>query len=848
MAGSKIFISYSHEDARDLEQLRRFLLPLEQRGLIDAWDDTRLAAGDDWAADIDRALAEAAVAVLLVTQDFVASRFISEREVPRILEAAAGGGLKVIPVFLRPSIVEKIEYTFGTGGAGQRTKLTRFQGFGTPQRVLMKLDKSDREEVYARLAGQLLELSEGAATPELAAVPERAKDEPSGGAALSADRSLIELCFRVAEQDGGHRVTLSADGFEPVSSELEIDLGPTSRVCEVIAQIEGCPRRDDLMDVGSQLWAGLLSGDVEARFDEISDAEGADKPLFHIRLELASPRLARLPWETFYDESSRSFLGCHPQYCVIRDPGEIRPPALPQRPAGALSVLAVIPEAPGLSADREWRNLEHAVGKLGSAVRLVRLAGAVTPDRLNEKLTQASWDVVHYVGFGEAQDGDRARILINDDGGGENWIDAETFGAFFLDARVRLAVLACAQGPSPSPSRSSSALGPVLLRAGVPAVVAARYELPGDVAGHLARSFYGELVRDGERGRIDRAVAAARRSIFLNHNATNVRGFVSPVLYLASGSHRLPALRGPREDVGATAASPAVTESTLSAAASARLATDPRLKRLIDLVRKKRCVPIIGPGLLHAAAQPGGDAAPSRRQLIDALARECDYPREQELRLFEIGGDWLADQVLQRVCQHFQHVKDLYDLVDVVLATLGRSKPPPAMLQLARWPVPGIVCTTIDGLMADALEHQHRQSRRVNYIDREAGSDEALPLLVNLRGTLAEQESLVLTEEDHDQLWQRLQSLNNQIVELAAGFGRAILLLGVSPQDTLTRRFLHQLRPQGLSKKQGSLFFVCREQSPVDEAYWERYETQWLNEEPAEVIGMITDLLEAGPA
>ena len=847
---SKIFISYSHEDAKDLEQIQSHLLPLARDGLIAAWDDTELAGGDDWAADIDRALAEAAVAVLLITKDFVASKFITERELPRILEAENCGELTVIPVFLRPSIVDKIDYAFGVGGTEQRVRLTKFQGFGQPDRVLMKLDKSDREEVFVELASRLLELSEGAAGPRPSAPqpdPSPASPEGRGSAAVRiGEAPLIELCFRVTEQDGRDLVTLSADGFDPASSELEIDLGETSRVSQVIAQIEGSPQKDDLMDVGIQLWEGLLSGDVERLFERVGEVVGGNKPLFHVRLEMASQRLERLPWETFYDDHLRKFLGCHPQYCVIRDSGGIPVPALGERQPGELSVLAVIPEGPGLSADREWRGLEHAVVKLGSAIRLELLEGPVTPDRLAEKLTQASWDVVHYIGFGETADDDRARILINDEDGGANWIDVETFGMFFDAAEVRLVLLSCAQGPTPSPSRSLSALGPVLLRAGVPAVVATRYELPGDVAGHFTRSFYGELVKGSEPGRVDRAMAAARRSIFLNHNATNVRGFISPVLYMVPGAHRLPALIGPEEGTVARPEAPAA--STLSAASSARLATDPRLKRLLELVRKERCVPILGPGLMHADAAANGEAAPSRRELVEALARECDYPRAQELQLFEIGGDWLLDQVLQRVCQHFQHVQELYDLVEVVHRTLGRSTPPPALLQLARWPTPGIVCTTIDGLMADALERQSRQSRMVNYIDREADSDETLPLLVHLRGTLAEQESLILTEEDHDKLWQRLQQLNNQIVQLVAGFGRAILLLGVSPQDTLIRRFLHQLRPGGLSKKQGSLFFVCRDQSPVDEAYWARYETQWLSEDPAEVIAMITGLLAAEPA
>ena len=80
MTRSKIFISYCREDEKSLDQLRPFLRPLEDRGLIDVWDDTRLLGGEDTAAEIGRALDETAVAVLLVSSDFLASKTITERE------------------------------------------------------------------------------------------------------------------------------------------------------------------------------------------------------------------------------------------------------------------------------------------------------------------------------------------------------------------------------------------------------------------------------------------------------------------------------------------------------------------------------------------------------------------------------------------------------------------------------------------------------------------------------------------------------------------------------------------------------------------------------------------------
>ncbi len=155
---SKVFICHSPKDARVLEDLRVFLRPLAELGLIDFWDETQLEAGEDRAAGIDSRLAEAAVVVLLVTQDFF-SDCNCEQELPHILEAEDRGELTLIPVFVRPSLVDQLEYSFGPATARHRVKLTKFKGFCTPERVLMQRDKTDREAIFVQLASKLKELT-----------------------------------------------------------------------------------------------------------------------------------------------------------------------------------------------------------------------------------------------------------------------------------------------------------------------------------------------------------------------------------------------------------------------------------------------------------------------------------------------------------------------------------------------------------------------------------------------------------------------------------------------------------------------------------------------------------------
>lgn len=101
-----LFISYSHKDQKWMIELKKWLRPLEQRDLIKIWDDRDIQPGDDWRNEIENALKEAKAAVLLISQDFLNSEFITSNELPVLLNSAKDKGVKIFWIAVRDSTVD----------------------------------------------------------------------------------------------------------------------------------------------------------------------------------------------------------------------------------------------------------------------------------------------------------------------------------------------------------------------------------------------------------------------------------------------------------------------------------------------------------------------------------------------------------------------------------------------------------------------------------------------------------------------------------------------------------------------------------------------------------------------
>ena len=142
-----LFISYSHEDEKWLTTIRKFLVVLEQEGLIRFWDDSQLEAGKPWNEQILGALDTATAGVLLVSQKFLSSDYINNTELPKLLDAVEKKGKKLYWIHISPSTV------FDTHEA-----ITRFQSLQKdPMTSLEELKESDRKRALVEISRTLSE-------------------------------------------------------------------------------------------------------------------------------------------------------------------------------------------------------------------------------------------------------------------------------------------------------------------------------------------------------------------------------------------------------------------------------------------------------------------------------------------------------------------------------------------------------------------------------------------------------------------------------------------------------------------------------------------------------------------
>lgn len=136
-----IFISYNHADVaykNEVEKTLKGLKHLMPDLKFDDWSDTRIRSGEMWKEEIEQALDDAGIAILIMSRNFLASEFIMTKELPVILNNAKKKGTIIL--------------TLVAGKCMSNELISQYQCVNDPNEPLKSLNEHQQDLIYIKLA------------------------------------------------------------------------------------------------------------------------------------------------------------------------------------------------------------------------------------------------------------------------------------------------------------------------------------------------------------------------------------------------------------------------------------------------------------------------------------------------------------------------------------------------------------------------------------------------------------------------------------------------------------------------------------------------------------------------
>ncbi len=138
-----VFISYSKKDAKCLDYLRTHLSYLEREYQFSIWEDSKIKVGADWRSEIEQAIAETKVAILLVSANFIASDFINNEELPALLNAAEKEGAFIFSIIVSHCMFNDIQV------------ISKFQTVNSPSDPLTNMNDGERDALFLKVTQEV---------------------------------------------------------------------------------------------------------------------------------------------------------------------------------------------------------------------------------------------------------------------------------------------------------------------------------------------------------------------------------------------------------------------------------------------------------------------------------------------------------------------------------------------------------------------------------------------------------------------------------------------------------------------------------------------------------------------
>lgn len=480
----------------------------------------------------------------------------------------------------------------------------------------------------------------------------------------------------------------------------------------------------------------------------VSGAQAQDAAL-RLRLLIgpSAPELHNLRWETLRNPQDNTPISTDQNIVFSRYLASMdwRPVRLKAR--GALSALAVVANPSDLASFKLAPiDVEAELTLARSGLKEIQVSSSRgTLNDLTASLQNQPVDILYLVCHGTIANGQPILCLENADGKMERVPGGELVTRLKeLTERPRLVMLVSCQSAGKGSGEALTAIAPRLAEIGVPAVVAMQANFSMASAGQFLPAFFQSLQKDGQ---IDRAISAARSMI------RSAPDFWVPVLFMRLKSGRLwytPGFGDARR--GAT-----------------------KLPAVIRNIKRGRCTPLIGPGLVEPILGSMHDIAgrwaeqfrypmsPNERESLPQVAQFLSVHQDARFPFDELE-EILIKHIRTRFASDLPEALQkgnagLNKLMDALGSKRRESDPVDPFKALAELPLPIYITANQDNLLESALRAAGREPHKLlcpwnEYIEQNSSeyTDEPTaekPLVFHLFGSWDEPDSIVLTEDNY---------------------------------------------------------------------------------------------------
>ena len=345
--------------------------------------------------------------------------------------------------------------------------------------------------------------------------------------------------LRVSVQEGNAVLQVQSSPQGELSAPFTPPFGPEIQAHMLALLQEAATSSPEVttlhQDVGRQLHEALLPTSSQREHDirgaieaSLGAAQSTGKPLtFQLRFDPDAVEQAQLPWELLYDGQRHPVLAEDVRLNRYITFFGDREPFSPVEPVRVLYVIARPRDQDNLPLYERNAMVEALAGLMMLGKVEIDVLEEATLAAFQAHLQTKPYHIVHFDGHGGFDE--EGMLCFEDAGGTTDAVSGTRLAEVLEETEVRLVVLSACQSGMLGGTSVFNSVGPALIRARVPAVVAIQYTIPIGATIAFAREFYASLGR-GES--VSAAVADGRKEMVREGFAA----WFFPALYLRAAS------------------------------------------------------------------------------------------------------------------------------------------------------------------------------------------------------------------------------------------------------------------------------------------------------------------------